>query len=162
MSMNDSETFKILSPPMRSLSVIRTVCAALFDGDSTQNTTNLSLFPRVPPTPPPASYHDRGIPLCVPAASPTGSRPFPSSILLLRVPNRMTRLRCPTDRPRHLLYLYSGLRVLQERTCPPRSTFGVKATHIFCTKVSHAKPRQHFSENGATCVATPPEEAFPS
>lgn len=39
---------------------------------------------------------------------------FRALVLLLFVPNRVARRpRCPTDRPRRLLYLYSGLRVLQ-------------------------------------------------
>lgn len=66
---------------------------------------------------------------CLPPAIPSLS--FRALVLLLFVPNRVARRpRCPTDRPRRLLYLYSGLRVLQGTYVPVSRSTRESAIHI--------------------------------
>lgn len=123
VSVSDIDAIKIHPSPVRSRRIIPVVCAAL-RGIFRPEHNKICLSSSLP------SHHPRHLPpttaVAFPSflpASPSAFRPFPSAlILLLFVPNRVTRPRCPTDRPRRLLYLYSGLRVLRERTCPPRST----------------------------------------
>lgn len=90
-----------------------------------QSRINVSLFLSTS-----VSYHCSFLPLVSPPAVYVPSLSFRTLVLLLFVPNRVARrFCCPTDRPRRLLYLYSGLRVLQERTCPfPRS---IRETAIY-------------------------------